>query len=95
VRIRIRRAIAGVLDGISLSHFVPGLCYEIPDSLGNYLVSIGIGEPVLLSSKAEIIPLDGSVDTPVFSGIAIVRSPDKAADRSPRRKETRRGRKRR
>jgi hypothetical protein len=103
--IRIRRPVAGILDGVSLSHFVRGPCYHVTESLGGYLVSIGVAEIVLSSTQAQIVPMEELTDTPVFSGAvvvppnnvssAVVVPPDIAADRPPRRRPVKRRRKRR
>src|SRR5687767_6195622 len=44
VRIRIVKPTAGVLDGVSLGHLVPGMTYEVEESLGAYLVGIRCAE---------------------------------------------------
>ena len=86
MRIRIRRAIVGIVDGVSLSHFVPGLSYDVSDSLGGYLVSTRDAD----ASVAE--PVDERSDFPVFGGVVVANALESAADR-PR--PTRRRRKRR
>lgn len=60
---------------MSLSHFVPGPCYHVSDSLGGYLVSIGAAESVLSSTPTQIVPMEELTDTHVFSG-AVVVAPD-------------------
>jgi hypothetical protein len=41
MRIRIFRAVAGVLDGQSLGKLTPGLLYELDDALARQLISMG------------------------------------------------------
>ena len=44
MRILIVKPTVGVLDGVSLGHLVPGMTYEVEESLGAYLVSIRSAE---------------------------------------------------
>ena len=41
MRVRIFRAVAGVLDGQSLAKLTPGLLYELDDALARQLISMG------------------------------------------------------
>jgi hypothetical protein len=84
VRIRIRREIAGIIDGVSLSHFLPGLCYDVSDSLGGYLISSGDADEVSASTPVAE-STDDSSDTAIFGGVVIAGQFDRAAD-SPRPK---------
>lgn len=79
MRIRIRRPIAGVIDGVSLSHFEPGLSYEVTDSLGGYLVSTGDAEAA--PATVQIEPVEEPSDYRAFGGIVIAPSRDDAADK--------------
>jgi hypothetical protein len=89
LRIRIRRAIAGVIDGVSLSHLLPGLAYEVSESLGGYLVTCGDAE-VAPATAPVVDPSDDDTDSAIFGGV-IVAPPDRAADRPrPRRRRARR-----
>jgi len=91
LRIRIRRAIAGIIDGVSLSHLEPGLAYEVSESLGGYLVSCGDAD-VVPASAPIVNPDEHQRDHSVFGGI-IVAPPierDRAADRPPRNRRVRR-----
>jgi hypothetical protein len=86
VRIRIRRAIAGIVDGVSLSHFVPGGSYDVSDSLGGYLVSTGDADAVPASAAVSESTDDGS-DSTVFGGVIVANPLEMAADRPrPRRR---------
>jgi hypothetical protein len=78
------------MDGVSLSHFVPGLSYEVPDSLGGYLITNGAAEEVF-ASVTLIDPAQDSSESAIFGGVSVARPLDTAADRSqpaasPRRK---------
>ena len=88
MRIRIRRAIAGVVDGVGLSHFVPGGSYEVSDSLGGYLVSTGDADAVPASTPVSESSDDTS-DSTVFGGVIVANPLEIAADRPrPRRRRS-------
>jgi len=88
LRIRIRRAIAGVIDGVSLSHLLPGLSYEVSDSLGGYLVVSGDAEEIPASAPV-VESGEDETDTSIFGGVIVAPPPlERAADR-PRRKRRR------
>ena len=70
MRIRIRRAIAGIVDGVSLSHFVPRLTYDVSDSLGGYLVSTGDADEVPASTPV-VESTDDSTDSAIFGGVIV------------------------
>lgn len=93
MRIRIRRAMAGIVDGVSLSHFVPGLTYDVSDSLGGYLVSSGDADEVPASTPV-VESTDDSTDSAIFGGVIVARQfdhVDRAADKPrPMRRRKRR-----
>ena len=37
MRVRIRTHVAGIVQGVRLSHLVPGLTYDLDTTLGGYL----------------------------------------------------------
>lgn len=47
MRIKITRAQRGTVDGFSLSTFAAGQIYDVPPSLGSYLIAIGAADPLL------------------------------------------------
>jgi hypothetical protein len=73
---------AGIVDGVSLSHLVPGLAYEVSDSLGGYLVSSGDAEE-LPASATVVEPADGSCDSAIFGGVSVTSQFERAADKPP------------
>ena len=93
MRIRIRQAIAGIVDGVSLSHFVPGLTYDVSDSLGGYLVSSGDADEVPASTPV-VESTDDSTDSAIFGGVIVASQfdrVDRAADKPrPMRRRKRR-----
>jgi hypothetical protein len=93
VRIRIRRPIAGIVDGISLGHFVPGAAYDVPDSLGGYLITTG---DAVTAAASEVEP-EGDEIGPLLllGGVTITNPLDTAHDRKRTRRRVRRRRVRR
>ena len=69
------------MDGVSLSHFVPGLSYEVPDSLGGYLITNGAAEEVF-ASVTLIDPAQDSAESAIFGGVSVAKPLDTAADSS-------------
>jgi len=46
------------MDGVSLSHLLPGLTYELPVSLGAWLISRGVAEEDVTPAIGLVISLD-------------------------------------
>ena len=71
VRVRILKSMAGVLDGVSLGHLVPGLTYDLDESLVGYLVSTRSAEA--LSEGESRVPenRDESLFEHVIRGVTI------------------------
>lgn len=82
----------GIMDGVSLSHFVPGLSYEVPDSLGGYLITNGAAEEIF-ASVTLIDPAQDSSESAIFGGVSVAKPLDTAAD-NPRKTTASRRRKR-
>ena len=82
----------GIMDGVSLSHFVPGLTYDVTDSLGGYLVTNGAAEEVFASATLSDAD-DERPDSAIFGGVSVTWPLATVADRS--RATARRARKRR
>jgi hypothetical protein len=85
LRIRIRRALAGIIDGVSLSHLEPGLAYEVSDSLGGYLITCGDADAVPASAPV-VDPHENDTDSAIFGGVIVAPPLDRAADRPPRKR---------
>ena len=81
------------MDGVSLSHFVPGLSYEVPTSLGGYLITNGAAEEIF-AAVTLIDPAQDSSESAIFGGISVAKPLDIAAD-DPREAGGSRRRKRR
>jgi hypothetical protein len=90
VRVRIHKRLEGVVQGVSLSHLVPGLTYDLDPTLGGYLVTVGAAEAVTSKSPALIIPLDDEDGlNKAFGGISVSQIAE-AADRPGRKRRARR-----
>ena len=83
----------GIMDGVSLSHIVPGLTYEVSDSLGGYLVTNGAAEEVFASAALSDPDDDIVPDSAIFGGVSVTWPLETAADNPPA--TARRSRKRR
>ena len=53
------RPLGGIFDRVRLSHFHPGLSYDVHPSLGHYLVSQRAAEQLRDMSPMVIVPVDG------------------------------------
>jgi len=58
MRIRILKASTGIMDGVSLSYLVPGSVYEVPVSLGTWLIAKDAAEADVNETLGVVIPLD-------------------------------------
>jgi hypothetical protein len=47
MRVRIIQRPAGIIEGVSLSAFIPGLRYDVSHSLGHYLVAQRLAEELI------------------------------------------------
>ena len=83
--VRIRKAQEGIVQGVSLSHLVPGLIYDLDPTLGGYLVSIGAAESIPSKGVALVIPVEAGGDYNRPLGGVSVTQVAEAAD-APRRK---------
>jgi hypothetical protein len=82
----------GIMDGVSLSRIVPGLTYEVSDSLGGYLVTNGAAEEVFASLPLSD-PDEDLSDSAIFGGVSVTWPLETAPDNPPA--TARRSRKRR
>ena len=91
MRVRMLQPAAGVMDGISLSHLILGLTYDVPPPIAHYLTANGFAEELASTAAALVIPVD---DLHAFNGVVggiTVTQTDRAHDKPP----PRRGRKKR
>jgi hypothetical protein len=86
MRIRIFRAVAGVLDGQSLGKLTPGLLYELDDAFARQLISMGCAReersqaPALVMRVADE-PLDEARLTGGVRVVPRVKADDSKSDR--------------
>lgn len=85
------KALDGVLDGHSLSQFLPGYIYDVDESMGRQLVAMNAAievrstDPALVTSDNDA---EGHVER--LAGGVIVVPPDRAQNgREPRRRKRR------
>lgn len=69
--VRILKPMAGVLDGVSLGHLVPGLTYDLDESLAGYLVSIRSADAVPEADSPVAENTDDSLLEHVIRGVTI------------------------
>jgi hypothetical protein len=91
MRVRILKPSAGIMDGVSLSHLLPGLTYDVEPSVGHYLTLNKYAEEVPSETPALVIPVD---DPRAFNdlagGVSIVHVRDQAADKPRQARKKRR-----
>jgi len=69
------------MDGVSLSHLVPGTTYEVPAELGYWLMSRGVAEYVSETSGGFVVPLDNPFAyEQLTQGVSVVPPLSEAAD---------------
>jgi hypothetical protein len=95
MRVRIVKTMAGVLDGVSLGHLIPGVTYEVEDSLGAYLVSTRSAEPVPDTYSHGIGSGDDALIEHVTRGVTIINKNERFEHAVAHDRPTRRRRKRR
>jgi hypothetical protein len=84
VRVRIRKPLEGIVDGVSLGHLRPGATYDMDAKLGGYLVTVGAADSVPSSDVALVIPLGGVEDfNRPLGGVSVTQIAE-APDRSKR-----------
>jgi hypothetical protein len=91
MRVRIIQRPAGIIEGVSLSAFIPGLRYDVNQSLGHYLVSQRFAEELSDTAPVLIVPMDATptLYSPFQGGVHIEQpegTRDKADHRPPQRR---------
>ena len=85
MRIRIRKPIAGIVQGVSLGHLIPGVIYDVDSTLGGYLVSIDAADALPSTHPALVIPLEAPEDfEKALGGVSVTRL-NEANDSKPSR----------
>ena len=92
------KPMVGVLDRVSLSRLVPGLTYDVDESLAKHLISCGAAEETATTRPALVVPVDDPYLAHLTGGITVsqVNPPakDKAADRRTKVREFRKRKRR-
>ena len=87
VKIRILEAMAGVMDGHSLTQFLPGFIYDVDETLGAQLVAMKIATEVR-SSDSPTNPGEETDMDRLTGGVQVV--PRNKADERPERRRRKR-----
>jgi hypothetical protein len=94
MRVRMVRRPSGIIDGVSLSAFIPGLRYDVSRSLGHYLVAQRFAEELVDTAPVLIVALDTppSLYSPFQGGVHIEQTGNgrDTGDRKPKRSTKRR-----
>lgn len=69
MRVRIVKAMAGILDGTSLSQFALGSVYEVPGSLARQLAALGGAR---LLSDSDPASVNGNNGDHVAGGVTVL-----------------------
>jgi hypothetical protein len=85
--VRILRGAVGIMDGISLSHLIPGTTYDVPAELGYWLMSRGVAEQDSAASGDVVVPLDNPYAyEQLTQGVSIIPPLADAADKAASRR---------
>ena len=89
MRIRIRTPASGIVEGISLSHFIVNVVYDVPRSLAMWLIGQGTAEEDVSREQAIRLGFDRDDQPPELSGggVSVVPPKDTEDDRPPRRRK--------
>jgi len=83
MRVRILKAVAGVLDGQSLGRLAPGLVYELDDALARQLMSMGCAREENSKAPALVMRVaDEALDEARLTGGVRVVTHETANDES-------------
>ena len=91
VRVRITKPSVGIVDGRSLSGLIPGLSYDLPRSLAEYLIATRMADEVHGETPAARASIDDdALIDHINRGVRI--APAQAADKksTPRKKRRQR-----
>jgi hypothetical protein len=87
VRVRITKALTGIIEGRPLSEFLPGFIYHVDDVVGAQLIELGAAIEVRSTDPAPATDSkDVDVDLSRLAGGIRVLPPDKADDRRTQRR---------
>jgi hypothetical protein len=78
LRVRILKALTGIIEGQPLSQFLPGFIYDVDDHVGGQLIVLNAAIEVRATDPA----VSDDIDMSRLTGGVHVIPPDKADDRS-------------
>ena len=89
MRIRIRRPASGIVEGISLSHFIVNVVYDVKRSRAMWLIAQGTAEEDVSREQAIRLGFDRNDQPPELSGggVSVVPPRDTEDDRPTRRRK--------
>lgn len=89
MRVRILKPLTGIIEGISLSQFVPGQVYQVSEDIGVQLIEMQAATEVQSTDPILATPKTSSADVDVerVSGGIVILPPDTADDRPNRRRK--------
>jgi hypothetical protein len=75
MRVRILQRPSGVLEGVTLSAFIPGVSYDVDPLLGSHLVSTRCAEELPGTEPVVILPMDTpkNLYSPFQGGVRVER----------------------
>jgi hypothetical protein len=86
VRVLILRRTGGVIRGVPLSQFLPGLFYTVDDAVASHLISAGAAVKVP-AAPADVLTHENPIEiASMYRGMTVDGRLDRAADRPARRK---------
>ena len=88
VKIRILEAMAGVMDGHSLTQFLPGFIYDVDETLGAQLVAMKIATEVRFTDSPTNPGEETDMDR-LTGGVQVVPRDKVDETREPRRRKRR------
>ena len=87
MRVRILKQSTGVVDGVSLRALLPGLTYDLPNDLAEYLIATDAAQevPAIHPARDPLSDDEGMAER-LTAGVKINQPLTEAADRPRRRK---------
>lgn len=85
MRIRILKALTGVIEGHGLSQFLPGQIYEVSNAFGQQLIAMSAA----IEARSTDATVGEDTDLDRLNGGIHVLPPDKAGDPPERRRKRR------
>jgi hypothetical protein len=83
VRVLILHRVDGMMRGVPLSEFLPGLFYDVDDDVSSYLISVRAAVEV----PTAVVPANNDTikSSTRYGGVSVNEQRDRAADKPARR----------